>query len=124
MGSASSDVVVKCGRFLRDLARDLKFAHFSPACRPHIPPDLVLEDHIDESLVGGPDILQSEGHYPVAVKALRSHKGCVLLVFRRHSDLIVSGKGIHEAEQSISGRCVYQLVDFWKWKAVLRTGAI
>ena len=36
----------------------------------HVTPDLVFEDLIDESLVGGSGIFQSEGYYFVAVKAL------------------------------------------------------
>ena len=78
----------------------------------HVAPDLVFEVLIDESLVSGSGVLQSEGHYSVAVEALGGHEGGVLLIFGCHPDLIVSGKSIHEAEQSMAGRRVYQLVDF------------
>ena len=77
----------------------------------HIAPDLIFEDLIDKSLVGGAGILQPEGHYSVAVEALGGHEGSVLLVFRHHSDLIVPDESVHEAEQSKSRRRVYQLVD-------------
>ena len=90
----------------------------------HVASDLIFEDLIDESLVSGSGVLQSEGHYSVAIEALGGHEGGVLLIFRHHPDLIVSGKSIHEAKQSMAERRIYQLVDFWKWKAVLQAGAV
>ena len=90
----------------------------------HIAPDLIFEDLIDKSLVGGAGILQPEGHHSITVEALGGHKGSVLLVFGRHPNLVVPDKGVHEAEQSKSGRRVHQLVDLWKWKAIFWAGSV
>ena len=77
----------------------------------HVASDLSFEDLIDEALVGGSGILQTEGHHFVAVKALGGHEGRMLFVLRCHLDLVISDEGIHEAEQSMTGRRIYQLVD-------------
>ena len=87
-------------------------------------PDLSFEDLIDESLVGGSDILQTEGHHFVTAKALGDHEGRMLFVLGRHPDLVISGKDIHEAEQSMIGRRIYELVDLRQWEAILQAGSI
>lgn len=53
-------------------------------------PYLLLEHHIDQPLVGGPSIEQSEGHPYVEVQSPLCDKGCMFLVRTIHEYLIVS----------------------------------
>ena len=52
--------------------------------------DLFFEHHIDQTLVGCTYILESKGHYPVAVQVAVSDERGVLLIRDVHGDLIVS----------------------------------
>ena len=67
----------------------------------HILSDLYFEDLIDEPLVGGSGVFQTEGHYFVAVYALIGYEGCMLLIFWCHLDLIIPNEGIYETQKSM-----------------------
>ena len=52
-------------------------------------------------LIGCPNILESEGHYFVAIQSSINDEGHMLLIRDRHGDLVISPIGIHEAEQLV-----------------------
>ena len=52
-------------------------------------PEMIAEDHAHRPLVGCSGVLQSEGHYSVAVYPQRRSERSMLLVVGIHLDLIV-----------------------------------
>ena len=62
-------------------------------------PDLELEHFVHQSLMGCPCVLQPEGHDPVAIGPLQSDKGCLLLIWGVHADMVVPRIHIQEGEQ-------------------------
>ena len=84
----------------------------------------VSKNVLHSPLIGSTSILQPERHHCVTVDTDRTVKSYFFFIFGRHPDLVVSDEGVHEVEQSESGRRIHQLVDLWKWKAVLWTGPI
>ena len=75
-----------------------------------IPPNLVREHFVHQSLVRCPRVLESERHHLVAKKSLTSDKGYSLLILFVHFDLIITWKGIHEAQEPVSSRRVHQSI--------------
>ena len=69
-----------------------------------------LDNLIDHPLEGGSDIFQLEGHYFVAVNRAAIGEDRLVLIWWMYLDLIVSGIGIHKAEEFITRCCVNHLV--------------
>lgn len=59
----------------------------------HSSVDQGLEDFCHYSLVGSTNILKSKWHEFVTVQPLWCDKGCLLLVWLEHKDLVVSEEG-------------------------------
>ena len=72
-----------------------------------IPPNLLREHFVHESLVRCACVLQAEGHHLVTEEALAGYERCFLLIGFMHSDLVVPRENIHEAQQLVSSRRVY-----------------
>ena len=77
----------------------------------HVSPDLFLEHLVHQPLIGGPCVLESKRHDPIAVKPLVGDKGSFFLIFFSHLYLVIFGKCVHECEKLMSGGGVYQLVN-------------
>ena len=76
----------------------------------HILTYLVMEDGIDQTLSGGPCVLQSEWHYSVMVGTSVGDEGCMFPIGRVHENLVVAGESIHEAEHLMTGRGINQQI--------------
>ena len=63
-----------------------------------IPPDLVCEHLVHEPLIRRACVLKAEWHHFVAEEALASNEQSLLLVRFVHLDLIITRKGVHEAQ--------------------------
>ena len=92
--------------------------------RLHVAADLVPEDFVHQALVGGTSVLQPEWHDPIAIQAMFGDEGGVFFIFRSHTNLVVAGEGVHEAEQLVSRCCIDESVDLWQREAVFGTGFI
>ena len=55
----------------------------------YIAPDFLAKHLVHQPLIYGPSVLQSKGHYLVAIKSLACDKHYFLLVFFAHANLIV-----------------------------------
>ena len=64
----------------------------------HSVSDLLLEDLIGHSLEGSSGVLQSEGHYFVAVDFLIGDECCLVFIIWIHLDLIVFRVYVHKDE--------------------------
>lgn len=51
-------------------------------------------------------------------------KEIVFLIYRCHSNLIVSQKCFHEGQVFLAGYCMHQLVNVGKWVAILQAGLV
>ena len=85
----------------------------------HVSADLLFEDFVHQSLIGGTRVLEAERHDPVAVKAAISDKSSLLFIFRCHSNLVIVGERVHKSEKLMARGSVHQLVDPGKGLAVL-----
>ena len=84
----------------------------------------MMENDIDQLLVGGPSILQSEWYHAVVVGTSVGNVGCMLLIGRVHQDLVVPRESIHEAEHLMIGCGVDQLIYAGKRIAVFGTSSV
>ncbi|PRQ49724.1 hypothetical protein RchiOBHm_Chr2g0125101 [Rosa chinensis] len=72
----------------------------------------MLSEHgVHQPLISCTGVLQTKRHDIVAVEAFVGGEGGAFLVAGVHFDLIVSGEGIHHAEEFVSGGCIDQLID-------------
>ena len=55
----------------------------------YIAPDFLAKHLVHQPLIYSPSVLQSKGHYLVAIKSLACDKHCFLWVFFAHANLIV-----------------------------------
>ena len=72
-----------------------------------IPPNLLREHFVHESLIRCACGLQTEGHHLVTEEALAGYERRFLLIGFMHSDLVVPRESVHEAQQLVSSRRVY-----------------
>ena len=86
----------------------------------HGNPEELGEDLLHQTLIGGPGILQTEGHNLITVEATIGDECSVLFVAMVHWDLIIPRVGIHEAQEFVARYRVYHLIYAWYWEAVLR----
>ena len=92
--------------------------------RLHITVELILKDFIHQSLIGDLYIFQAKGHHPITVNSLFSDKGYFFLIFRCHSDLIITDESAHEAEELMSGDGIHQLINSGQRVAILGTSFV
>ena len=73
--------------------------------------NLVLENLIDQSLIGCSCIFQAEKHHFIAINIFVDYESSVFLILRNHPDLVVAQEGIHEAEYHLSRHCIDYLIN-------------
>ena len=77
----------------------------------YVPPNLLAEHLVYQSLVHGSRILQTGRHDPVAVETLAGDEGDLLLILLCHLYLVVSGEGVHKGKKLVPGCRVHKLVN-------------
>ena len=75
----------------------------------HIPPNLVDEHLVHQSLIRRPCVFEFEWHYFVVEKSPARNRGSFFLIRFVHLDLVVTRKSIHEAQKFVSCGRVYQV---------------
>ena len=90
----------------------------------HVPPNLLAEHLVYQSMVRGSRILQTKRHDPIAIKPLAGDEGGILLILFFHLNLVVSGEGDHKGKKLGPGRKVHKLVNPGKREVVFWGGAI
>ena len=90
----------------------------------HVPPNLFAEHLVYQSLVRGPCILQTERHDPIAVEALASDEGSLLLIIFCHLYLVVSRKGVHKGKKLVPGHGVHKLINPRQRETILCTSIV
>ena len=83
-----------------------------------------MENGIDQPLVGGPSVLQSEWHYLVMVGTSVGDEGCMFSIGRVHQDLVVARERIHEAEHLMTSRGIDQQIYAGQRIAVFGTSSV
>ena len=90
----------------------------------YVPPNLLAELLVYQSLVCGSCVLQIERYDPITIEPLAGDKGGLLLILLCHLYLVVSGEGIHKGKKLVPGRRVHKLVNPGQREVVLRAGTI
>ena len=90
----------------------------------YVPPILLAEHLVYQSLVRSSRILQTERQDLVAIKPLAGDEGDLLLILLCHLYLVVSGEGVHKGKKLVPNHRVHKLVNPGQREAVLRAGAI
>jgi c-di-GMP-binding flagellar brake protein YcgR len=75
---------------------------------------------LDGLLIGGPCILQPEGHGGVGICSKGGDECCLDLVFFLESDLVVTRVAVEEIELDAATCRFDDLVDAWKRERILR----
>jgi hypothetical protein len=86
------------------------YHHIVDVCLDELISDLVLEAHLDGSLVGHPGILKPERHSRVAVGVEGRDEGRFDLVFLLQGDLVIARITIKERQELATGCGVHDLV--------------
>ena len=68
----------------------------------YIPPNLLAEHLVYQSLVHGSRVLRTERHDSVAIKPMAGDEGGLLLIFFCHLYLVVSREGVHKGKKLVS----------------------
>ena len=90
----------------------------------YVPPNLLAEHLVYQSLVRGPHILQTQRHSPIAIQSLVGDEGGLLLILLYHSYLVVFGESVHKGMKLVPNSRVHKLVNLRQGEAVLQAGAI
>lgn len=64
----------------------------------HVLINLVLENFVDQPLVGSSYIFQTKGYYIIIINTFFDDDSSVLFIFKSHSYLIIAWESIHEAK--------------------------
>ena len=70
----------------------------------YIPPNLLAEYLIYQSLVRGSRVLQTKSPDSVAIEPLVGDEGGLLLILFYHLYLVVSKEGVHKGKKFVPGR--------------------
>ena len=90
----------------------------------YVPPNLLAEHLVYQSLECGSCVLQIERHDSVAIEPLAGDEGGILLIFFCHLYLVISREGVHKGKKLVPGRQVHKLVNLGQREAILRAGVI
>ena len=90
----------------------------------YVPPNLLAEHLVYQSLECGSRVLQIERHDSVAIEPLAGDEGAILLIFFRHLYLVISKEGVHKGKKLVPGRRVHKLVNPGQREAILRADVI
>ena len=77
----------------------------------HVPSYLLGKHLVHQMLVGRIGVLEAKWHELVAVKSAVCGEGSLLLVWSLHANLVIAKVGVHEIEEGMHSRGIYQLVD-------------
>ena len=80
---------------------------------------LLLEHPVYQYLVGGFCVLVSKRHHPIAIGSVRCDERGLFLVVWVHTELVVTGEGIHKTEKFMACCGVHDEVDPRQREAVL-----
>ena len=90
----------------------------------YVPPNLLAEHLVYQSLVCGPRILQTKRHNPVAIVSLAGDEGGLLLILLCHLYLVVFRENVHKGKKLVPYRRVHKLVNLGQREVVLRVSTI
>ena len=80
---------------------------------------MLLEHPVHQPLVGGFCVLESKWHHPITIGPLRCDERGLFLVIWVHTDLVVTGKGVHKTEEFMASCGIHDEIDPRQREAVL-----
>ena len=72
---------------------------------------LLLKHPVHQPLIGSSCVLEPKGHHTIKIGSLRCDERGLFLVVWVHTDLVVSGEGVHKTEEFMAGCGIYDEVD-------------
>ena len=80
---------------------------------------LLLEHLIHQPLIRSSCVFEPERHHTITIGSLRCDERGLFLVTWVHTDLVVSGEGIHKTEEFVARSGIYDEVDSQQRETVL-----